>query len=146
MPDIGRFGADSTFWRPFPGFQAHIGCAVAQSYFPPWSSKPGANCSAADQAKIAAYGAGWFADFAGLLAAPTVAVFATACIAHEERGTAGWTTLKAGGVVLRDAFAQWHRGLDAAEGTAAALPAHQHWIDNCPLPCNANRQVCAPLT
>ena len=122
---------------------AGVKCASAQAYFPPW--KP-VNCSGAELAKIQAYGAGWMEDFAGMLAAPTVATFLTACVAHEERGTPGWTSLVAGGTVLRSAFASWHRSVDPQ------LPQHRHrhsrrrqWIDDCPLPCNANPQVCAPV-
>ena len=90
-----------------------------------------------------------------LLVEQRVAVFLTACEAHEERGTPGWTTLKAGGVVLRDAFAEWHSGVVASRaaaiaraGGAAALapaPARRLWINNCTLPCNPNQAVCAPL-
>ena len=49
--------------------------------------------------------------------------------------------LKAGGVVLREAFALWHRSLAPA---APPLP-RRTWIDDCPLPCNTDRSVCAPL-
>ena len=52
------------------------------------------------------------------------------------------TTLKAGGVVLREAFALWHRSLAP---TAPPLPSRRAWIDDCPLPCNTDRSVCAPL-
>ena len=62
----------------------------AQAYFPPWSNSSAAACSAQDRANIAAYGAGWMKDFAPMLALPHVAAFVTACVAHEERGSAGW--------------------------------------------------------
>ena len=65
---------------------------TVHSLSPPISSfvRSSAACSAEDRANIAAYGAGWMKDFAPMLALPHVAAFVTACVAHEERGTAGW--------------------------------------------------------
>ena len=44
--------------------------------------------------------------------------------------------------MLREAFALWHRSLAP---TAPPLPSRCAWIDDCPLPCNTDRSVCAPL-
>ena len=76
-----------------------------------------------------------------------MSLFLTACVAHEERGIPGWTSLVAGGAVLRDAFAEFHAGVQRAVGGGHPLN-RRHWINagtNCTLPCNPNRQVCAPL-
>ena len=83
----------------------------------------------------------WFADFKALLAQDNIASFITSCIAHEERGTAGWTSLVAGGDSMRDAFAQWHGAV-----SAGSIPPRTQWIeDSRQLPTNGNRAVCAPL-
>lgn len=55
------------------------------------SKSPKADCSTAENATIAAYGAGWFSDFKEMLASRNIAAFITSCIAHEERGTSGCT-------------------------------------------------------
>jgi hypothetical protein len=138
---------------------ASIPCAIAQAYFPPWKTTPQAVCTATDNASIAAYGAGWKRDFAMLLGgsvrfgtvSPTKSsvsgskgLFMTACMAHEERGTAGWTTLTAGGVVLRDAFYAFHNAVTAP--TQRDEAPRLLYLDDYPLPTNLNRQVCAPLT
>ena len=132
---------------------AQISCAQKQAYFPPWSTDPASTCSAAELAKISEYGAGWMKDFAALEAAPAVALFLTACVAHEERGTAGWSSLVAGGTVLRDAFAEFHSDVSDVlraqllEGGLRPLK-RRHWMNagaNCTLPCNLNRRLCAPL-
>jgi hypothetical protein len=104
------------------------------------------------------YGAGWVSDFQPLLSSPSIALFLTGCVAHEERGTAGWKGLTIDGVSLRQAFAEWHRGDAVSSSTKPAKPAkmgttaspggapRRHWIDNCSLPCNSDRSLCAPLT
>ena len=38
---------------------ASVPCAIAQAYYPPWSLSPKADCTTADNATIAAYGAGY---------------------------------------------------------------------------------------
>jgi hypothetical protein len=119
-----------------------IPCALAQAYFPPWSNSSAAICSVADLANISAYGAGWMHDFAPMLTLPKLGAFITACVAHEERGTAGWTGLQAGGATLRHAFHAWHNALQPG---VAPLP-NTHWIDSCELPCNTDAKVCAPIT
>jgi hypothetical protein len=70
--------------------------------------------------------------------------FITACVAHEERGTAGWTGLQAAGTVLRDAFHAWHTQQEADAGAALTSNGTQ-WIDSCELPCNNDASVCAPI-
>eukprot|EP01050_Picozoa_sp_SAG11_P055334 SAG11_NODE_33750_length_275_cov_1.181818_1_plen_91_part_11 len=90
---------------------ARIGCMDAQAYFPPWlnsTTKPQVACDREELANITAYGAGWMHDFAPLLASKRLGVFLTACVAHEERGTASWTTLSVQDTILRDAFEIWH--------------------------------------
>lgn len=152
---------------------AHIQCSEKQAYFPPWKN---VTCSAADNKTIAAYGAGWKRDFAILLKKPPVAaasavpaaasaaaagqasggglapraLFLTACVAHEQRGTAGWTSLRAGGAVLRDAFAAFHRACHqppsgGGGGAAACASARKLYLDDTAMPTNPDRHVCAPL-
>jgi len=92
--------------------------------------------------------AGWKKDFAVLLkkadrkldheavravrAAPTAprALFMTACLQHEERTTAGWTGLKAGGVRLRDAFAAFHAACAGAGGSSGCAAARKLYLDD----------------
>lgn len=127
---------------------ARIPCAIAQTYFPPWANNSAAICSEADLAKISSYGAGWFEDFTGMLALPNLGVFVTACVAHEERGTAGWTGLQAAGVTLRDAFYRWHHvvmQVATVDGGAVGANSTRHWIDSCEVPCNGDTTVCAPI-
>ena len=84
---------------------------------------------------------GWKKDFQVLLenpdpvhtleAAPAAApraLFMTACLQHEERTTAGWTGLKAGGVRLRDAFAAFHAA--CASGSSGCLAERKLYLDD----------------
>lgn len=85
--------------------------------------------------------AGWKKDFQVLLenpdpvhtleavpAAAPRALFMTACLQHEERTTAGWTGLKAGGVRLRDAFAAFHAA--CASGSSGCLAVRKLYLDD----------------
>lgn len=127
-----------------------IKCMNAQSYFPPWKHSAATKCSQDDLNAMELYGAGWVKDFQPLMEKANVGLFLTGCIQHEERGTPGWTTLKAGGVVLRDAFYQWHQPYQyqyhPSKLKLELQQPRRHWINNCSLPCNTNPQVCAPLS
>lgn len=76
-------------------------------------------------------------DFSALLASPWIAVFVTACVAHEERGTPGWTGLRAGNATRRNAFAVWHNNTvalqsharDHGTGMVVVPPPPRHWIN-----------------
>jgi hypothetical protein len=110
---------------------------AGQPYSPPWRNS---TCTAADTAKIAAYGAQYWQQIAATVRRPRLkrGVFLDACIIHGQTGSAAWNWTLVNGMAPAAAFASWYGD------EAPSVDRGGKWIENCTLPCNANTLACAP--
>lgn len=131
-----------------------LDCMMRMPYVPPF---PNATCSRADVASIAAYGADLRAEMERVVTAPATrrALFLSACVVHGQVGPPAWNRTIVAGATPQQAWRSWYHSLAAAIGTgsmptrvgdaAARVGSPAQWIEECELPCNTNKDACAPF-